>query len=86
MSHAGVSKDETLAFLRAAEQGQDVARLITVKQVQELGVVGDIETCTRRIQEIINAGASTPVLFPVPGTNVIETVKTVAKKIVPSLA
>jgi len=86
MSHAGISEEETLAFRKAAEQGKDVAKLLTEKQVTTLGVVGDVESCTKRIQEIVRAGASTPVLFPVPGTNVLETVKTIVKKIVPTLA
>jgi hypothetical protein len=86
MFHAGIGEEQTLAFRKAAQQGKDVAKLMTEKQVRTLGVVGDVESCTKRIEEIVSAGASTPVLFPVPGTNVVETVKTIVKKIVPSLS
>ncbi|MEM4735203.1 MAG: LLM class flavin-dependent oxidoreductase [Candidatus Thorarchaeota archaeon] len=85
MSHAGVTEQNTLEFRAAYEQGRSVADLLTERQVRELSVVGDVEACTRRIQEIVEAGATTPVLFPVPGTDVIATVKTIADRIVPSL-
>ncbi|MGQ4912269.1 MAG: LLM class flavin-dependent oxidoreductase [Candidatus Thorarchaeota archaeon] len=87
MEYAGVKDEETLAFKEAAEKGDDtlLGELITDKIVQSLCVVGDVESCIKQIQEIIDAGANTPVSFPVPGTNPVETAKTIGEQVVPHL-
>jgi 5,10-methylenetetrahydromethanopterin reductase len=85
MKYAGISEETTLAMRETEKNGKDIMPLITDKMVQSLGVVGDVESCLRQIQEIVDAGANTPVLFPVPGTDVIQTAETIAKDIVPHL-
>ncbi len=85
MEHAGISKETTIAFKEAESAGEDIASLITDEMVLTLGVVGDSESCLNQIQEIVDAGANTPVLFPVPGTQVIPTVETIAKDIIPHM-
>lgn len=85
MTHAGVSKEDTLAFGRAAERGDDWGGLITDEMVQTLGVVGDIDSAIKQVQAIVDAGANTPVLFPIPGVDVLDTTEKVATEIVPQL-
>ena len=85
MTHAGISKDETLSFKRAAEHGEDWAGLVTDDMVKTLGVVGDVDSAIKQIQAIIDAGANTPVLFPIPGIDVLGTTQLVATEIVPQL-
>lgn len=85
MEHAGVTVEETASYLKASEEGKDVAELITDKAIQELCVVGDVESCIKRIQEIVNAGANTPVAFPVPGTDPIALANRIGEKIAPHL-
>ncbi|MHA1908361.1 MAG: LLM class flavin-dependent oxidoreductase [Candidatus Thorarchaeota archaeon] len=85
MKYAGISDEETLSFRELESQGKDFGHLITDKMIQSLGIVGDVESCMKQIQEIVDAGANTPVLFPVPGTDVIDTATTIAKEIVPHL-
>jgi 5,10-methylenetetrahydromethanopterin reductase len=87
MEHAGVRPEDTKAFSEAAEKGDDakLSELITDKMLQELCVVGDVESCIKQIQDIIDAGTNTPVAFPVPGTNPIETAKVIGKEIAPHL-
>ncbi|MGQ4871637.1 MAG: LLM class flavin-dependent oxidoreductase [Candidatus Thorarchaeota archaeon] len=85
MAHAGIEPEVTLEMKKAAEEGGDIEALITDRMVQTLGVVGDIESCIRQVRAIVEAGAHTPVMFPVPGTDVIQTVKTIASEIVPAL-
>ncbi|MFW9908734.1 MAG: hypothetical protein ACFFEF_09180, partial [Candidatus Thorarchaeota archaeon] len=67
------------------KKGNDFGHLVTDEMVQALGVVGNVESCLKQLQEIVDAGANTPVLFPVPGTDVIATTKTIAKEIIPHL-
>lgn len=85
MEHAGIKEDETLAFREAEAAGKDVGELISDKMVVSLGVVGDVESCTKQLQEIIDAGANTVVAFPVPGTSPVEIAETLAKEIAPHL-
>jgi 5,10-methylenetetrahydromethanopterin reductase len=85
MEHAGIKEDETLAFREADEAGEDVGSLITDKMVINLGVVGDTESCTKQLQDIIDAGANTVVAFPVPGTDPVQTAEILAKEIAPHL-
>lgn len=86
MEHAGVSEEATLAFRKADEEGRDFGELITDKMIQALFVVGDTEACIKQIQDIIDAGANTPVTFPVPGTDPIETARIIGKEILPHLS
>ncbi|MHA2192464.1 MAG: LLM class flavin-dependent oxidoreductase [Candidatus Thorarchaeota archaeon] len=87
MEHAGVKPEDTKAFNEAAEAGDDtkLGELITDKMLQELCVVGDVESCIKQIQDMIDAGTNTPVAFPVPGTDPIETAKVIGKEIAPHL-
>ena len=87
MEHAGVRPEDTMAFSEAAEKGDDarLGELITDKMLQELCVVGDVESCIKQIQDMIDAGANTPVAFPVPGTNPIETARLIGKEIAPHI-
>jgi 5,10-methylenetetrahydromethanopterin reductase len=85
MEYAGVSEEKTLALRKANEESGDVVGMITDEMVQALCVVGDTEACIKQIQEIIDAGANTPVTFPVPGTNPIETAYLIGKEILPHL-
>ncbi|KXH73240.1 MAG: hypothetical protein AM326_00395 [Candidatus Thorarchaeota archaeon SMTZ-45] len=87
MEYAGVKSEDTKAFSRAAEDGDDarLGELITDKMLQALCVVGDVETCIKQIQDMINAGTNTPVAFPVPGTDPVETAKVIGKDIAPNL-
>lgn len=87
MEHAGVRPDDTKAFSEAAEKGDDdkLSELITDKMLQELCVVGDVESCIKQIQDMIDAGTNTPVAFPVPGTNPIKTAKLIGEEIAPHL-
>jgi alkanesulfonate monooxygenase SsuD/methylene tetrahydromethanopterin reductase-like flavin-dependent oxidoreductase (luciferase family) len=80
-----VTVEETASYLKAAEEGKDVAELITDKAIQALCVVGNTESCIRQIQEIVNAGANTPVAFPVPGTDPIALANLIGEKIAPHL-
>ncbi len=85
MEHAGVTQDQLLAFKDALQKKENVGALITDKMIQTLGVIGDIDSCIKQIQDIVDAGANTPVLFPVPGTDVIETTTVLSKEVVPNL-
>jgi alkanesulfonate monooxygenase SsuD/methylene tetrahydromethanopterin reductase-like flavin-dependent oxidoreductase (luciferase family) len=51
--------------------------------LQELCVVGDKETCIKRLQQMVDAGANTIVAFPVPGTEPLETAKILGTEILP---
>ena len=85
MEHAGVKPEDTIAFRESADSGKEIAPLVTDEMIQSLCVVGDVEACIKQIQEIIDAGANTPVAFPVPGTNPIETAKIIGTDIAPHL-
>ncbi|MHA1934900.1 MAG: LLM class flavin-dependent oxidoreductase [Candidatus Thorarchaeota archaeon] len=87
MDNAGVKSEDTKAFTDAAEKSDDklLGELITDKMLQALCVIGDEESCIKQIQEMIDAGANTPVAFPVPGTNPVETAKLIGKSIAPHL-
>lgn len=85
MNHAGITPKNVMDFKEAAAKGEDVGELITDKMVQTTAVVGNVETCIKHIQGIIDAGANTPVLFPVPGTNPVQTSEILTKKIAPHL-
>ncbi len=88
MEHAGVKAEDTKAFRQASEEGKDdlLSDLITDAMVQSLCVVGDVDSCIKQVREIVDAGANTPVAFPVPGTNPIETVQTIGKEIAPNIS
>jgi 5,10-methylenetetrahydromethanopterin reductase len=86
MEHAGISEKETLAFREADAAGRDVGELITDKMVVTLGVVGDTESCTKQLQEIVDAGANTVVAFPLPGTDPVKIAEVLAKEIGPNLS
>ena len=77
MDHAGVKPEDTTAMFEAAEKGDDalLSELITDDFVKELCLVGDKETCIKRLQQMVDAGANTVVAFPVPGTDPIENAK-----------
>ncbi|MHA1958917.1 MAG: LLM class flavin-dependent oxidoreductase [Candidatus Thorarchaeota archaeon] len=85
MEYAGIVAEDTKAFLELSNEGEDFGHLVTDEMVMNLGVVGDVESCTKQIQEIVDAGANTPVLFPVPGTDVVGSAKIIAKEVVPNL-
>jgi 5,10-methylenetetrahydromethanopterin reductase len=87
MEHSGVKPEETRAMAESVEKGDDalLSDLITDAMLQSLCVVGDVESCIKQIQEMIDAGTNTPVAFPVPGTDPIETAKTIGSKIAPHL-
>lgn len=87
MEHAGVTAEDTKSFNEAVEKGDDalLGELITDKMIQSLCVVGDAESCIKQIQEMIDAGANTPVSFPVPGTDPVETAKIIGKDVAPHL-
>ena len=74
MSHAGVKPEDTQAMFQAAEKGNDalLSELITDSMVTELCLVGDKESCIKRLQQMIDAGANTIVAFPVPGTEPLD--------------
>lgn len=74
MSHAGVKPEDTQAMFKAAEKGDNVllTELITDDMVTELCLVGDKESCIKRLQQMIDAGANTIVAFPVPGTEPLD--------------
>jgi 5,10-methylenetetrahydromethanopterin reductase len=85
MEYAGITDKDTLSFQEAEKTGRDVGELLTDKMVLALGVVGDIESCTKQLQELIDAGANTLVAFPVPGTKPVKTAQILAKNIEPHL-
>jgi 5,10-methylenetetrahydromethanopterin reductase len=85
MKHAGITSEDTLSFQKAEKQGKDVGELLTDKMVLALGVVGNVESCIKQLQELIDAGANTLVAFPVPGTDPVKTAKVLAKDIAPHL-
>lgn len=85
MEHAGVPADLTKAMMKAATEGGDVASMITDKMVQTLGVVGDAESCIKYLRQFIDAGANTPVLFPMPGVDLQQTMKVLSKNVIPHL-
>jgi len=87
MEHAGVKAEDTEAFRKASDQGNDklLSELITDEMVQSLCIVGDLDSCIKQIGEIVDAGANTPVAFPVPGTDPIETAKIIGKEIAPNI-
>jgi len=77
MSHAGVRPEETQAMIDALGKGDDalLSELITDEMITELCLVGDKESCIKRLQEMVDAGANTVVAFPVPGTDPVENAK-----------
>ena len=83
MEHAGVTVDKTASYPKTAEEGKDVAELITDKAIQALCVVGDVESCIKQIQEIVSAGANAPVAFPVSGTDPNVLVNLIGEMIAP---
>ena len=85
MEHAGVPADLTKAMTKAATEGRDVEDMITDKMVQTLGVVGDTESCIKYLRQFIEAGANTPVLFPMPGVDLQQTMKVLSKNVIPHL-
>jgi 5,10-methylenetetrahydromethanopterin reductase len=85
MEHAGITSDDTLSFQKAEREGKNVGDLLTDKMVLALGVVGDVESCIKQLQELIDAGANTLVAFPVPGTDPVNTAKILATEIAPHL-
>jgi 5,10-methylenetetrahydromethanopterin reductase len=85
MEHAGITSDDTLSFRKAEREGKNVGDLLTDKMVLALGVVGDVESCIKQLQELIDAGANTLVAFPVPGTDPVNTAKILATEIAPHL-
>ncbi len=85
MNHAGITPKNVTEFKEAAEKGEDVGALITDKMVQATAVVGSVETCIKHIQGILDAGANTPVLFPVPGTVPVHTGEILSEEIAPHL-
>jgi alkanesulfonate monooxygenase SsuD/methylene tetrahydromethanopterin reductase-like flavin-dependent oxidoreductase (luciferase family) len=82
MTHAGVKPEDTKAMFEAAEKGDDalLSELITDEFVKELCLVGDKESCIKRLQQMIDAGANTIVAFPVPGTEPVENAKILGKE------
>jgi 5,10-methylenetetrahydromethanopterin reductase len=82
MTHAGVKAEDTKAMFEAAEKGDDalLTELITDDMVKELCLVGDKESCIKRLQQMIDAGANTIVAFPVPGTEPVENAKILGKE------
>ncbi|RDE14115.1 MAG: hypothetical protein C4K48_07295 [Candidatus Thorarchaeota archaeon] len=85
MKYADITDEDTHSFEEAEKAGKDVGELLTDKMVQTLGVVGDVESCLKRLQEFIDAGANTLVAFPVPGTDPVKTAKILATKVAPHL-
>jgi 5,10-methylenetetrahydromethanopterin reductase len=85
MKYAGITEKDTLHFQEAEKEKRDVGELLTDKMVLALGVVGDVESCTRQLEDLVEAGANTLVAFPVPGTNPIETAQILARDIAPHL-
>ncbi|MHA3962876.1 MAG: LLM class flavin-dependent oxidoreductase [Candidatus Thorarchaeota archaeon SMTZ1-45] len=77
MSHAGVKPEDTLAMRKASEKGDDtlLSQLITDDMLKELCLVGDKDSCIKRLQKMIDAGANTIVAFPVPGTEPVDNAK-----------
>lgn len=77
MSHAGVKPKDTLAMREAAEKGDDdlLSELITDNMLKELCLVGDKDSCIKRLRQMIYAGANTIVAFPVPGTEPVDNAK-----------
>jgi 5,10-methylenetetrahydromethanopterin reductase len=85
MEHAGITSKDTLSFQEAEREGRNVGDLLTDKMVLALGVVGNVESCIKQLQELIDAGANTLVAFPVPGTDPVKTARILAKDITPHL-
>ncbi|MCK5264102.1 MAG: LLM class flavin-dependent oxidoreductase [Candidatus Thorarchaeota archaeon] len=85
MSHAGVKAEENLAMAEAVKKGDDalLSQLITDKMLQELCVIGDADTCTKKLHQMVDSGANTLVAFPVPGTEPLETTKILGTEIMP---
>jgi len=85
MEYAGITSEDTLSFQKAEKEGKDVGNLLTDKMVLALGVVGDVESCIKQLQELIDSGANTLVAFPVPGTDPVKTAQILAREIAPNL-
>jgi 5,10-methylenetetrahydromethanopterin reductase len=85
MEHAGVPAELTKAMTKGVSEGKDVGDMITDKMVQTLGVVGDVESCIKYLREFIDAGANTPVVFPMPGVDLQQTMKVLSKNVIPHL-
>lgn len=85
MTHAGVKPEQTLALREASEKGDDalLSELITDKMLKELCVVGDVEACTGRLQQMVDAGANTIVAFPIPGTEPLDTARLLGEELTP---
>lgn len=88
MEHAGVTAEDTEAFRKASEEGKDelLSELITDEMVLSLCVVGDLDSCIKQVREIVDAGANTPVAFPVPGTDPIESAKIIGREMAPNIS
>ncbi|NHJ13802.1 MAG: LLM class flavin-dependent oxidoreductase [Candidatus Thorarchaeota archaeon] len=87
MRYAGVEEKDTHAFQEAVKKDDDalLSQLITDEMIKSLCVVGDVESCIKQLQEMVYAGANTPVAFPVPGTNPVEIAQTIGSDIAPHL-
>ena len=85
MSHAGVKAEDTNAMADAVKKGDDalLSQLITDEMLQELCVIGDADTCIKKLHQMVDAGANTLVAFPVPGTEPLETAKILGTEIMP---
>ena len=86
-THAGVKPEDTQAMSKAAEKGDDtlLSELITDDMVKELCLVGDQESCIKRLQQMIDAGVNTIVAFPVPGTEPLDNARLLGKEFTPQL-
>lgn len=87
MRYAGVDEKDTLAFQDAVKIDDDalLGQLITDEMLESLCVVGDVESCIKQLQEMVDAGVNTPVAFPVPGTDPVETAQVVGEFVAPNL-
>ena len=85
MSHAGVMAEVTHAMANAVKKGDDalLSQLITDEMLQELCVIGDVDTCIKKLHQMVDAGVNTLVAFPVPGTEPLETAKMLSTDIMP---
>jgi len=83
MFHAGVKAEETLAMAKAVEKSDDalLSELITDEMLKELCLVGDKETCIKKLQQMVDAGVNTIVAFPVPGTEPVDNAKLLGTEI-----
>jgi 5,10-methylenetetrahydromethanopterin reductase len=83
MSHAGVKPEDTRAMREASDKGDEalLSQLITDNMLRELCLVGDKESCIKRLQQMVEAGTNTIVAFPVPGTEPIDNAKLLGTEI-----